>query len=148
VNSTVSGGEIGKRLAEDYGYQIELAAPHHIIAMTSVADYAEMLWGFADAIREIDANLPYKEYRFNCSGGIVCPEITPRAAFYAPKYPCKIEDCVGKIAAEAVTPYPPDVPLIVAGEKITSEKLEALNEYISNKTEILGLKDGFINVMR
>ena len=34
-----------------------------------------------------------------------------------------IENAAGYIAAEAVIPYPPGIPLIIRGEKITSESI-------------------------
>jgi arginine/lysine/ornithine decarboxylase len=33
---------------------------------------------------------------------------------------------VGRIAAEQVTPYPPGIPVLVPGERITAEVLEYL----------------------
>ena len=37
-----------------------------------------------------------------------------------------IEDAVGMIAAEMVIPYPPGIPLIMYGERITSEHKEQI----------------------
>jgi arginine/lysine/ornithine decarboxylase len=47
-----------------------------------------------------------------------------------------------------VTPYPPDIPLIAVGEKITRQKTDRLKEYIENGTEILGLYDGCVKVIQ
>jgi arginine/lysine/ornithine decarboxylase len=36
------------------------------------------------------------------------------------------EKAVGRIAAEQVTPYPPEIPVLVPGERITAQALEYL----------------------
>lgn len=42
----------------------------------------------------------------------------------------------GEIAAETITPYPPGVPVIVKGEKITETKLKMLQVIVSNKVNL------------
>ncbi len=149
INSDITGNEISDILKEKYGFQLELAAPHHIIAMTSIADFDEMLWSFADAIKEINDSLEYKEYgiEYTEKEDIICPDITPREAFYAKKKLCKLSEAEGETAAEAITPYPPDIPLIAVGERISSEKISRIEEYLENGTEVLGLYDGCVKVI-
>jgi arginine/lysine/ornithine decarboxylase len=147
INADITGSEISDILKEKYGFQLELAAPHHIIAMTSVADYDEMLWSFADAIKEINDTLEYKKYSMEYkTEDIICPDITPREAFYAKKKLCKLSEAEGEIAVEAVIPYPPDIPLIAVGECISGEKISRIEEYLKNGTEVLGLYDGCVKV--
>jgi lysine decarboxylase len=150
INADITGSELSEIFKEKYGFQLELAAPHHIIAMTSVSDFDEMLWSFADAVIEIDKTLEYKKYicDYTDEEDIICPDTTPREAFYADKKLCDLHEAEGKISAEAVTPYPPDIPLIVVGEKITRQKIDRLTEYIENGTEILGLYDGCVKVIQ
>jgi arginine/lysine/ornithine decarboxylase len=148
INADITGSEVSDILKEKYGFQLELAAPHHIIAMTSVADYDEMLWSFADAIKEINDSLEYKEYCIEYTEeDIICPNITPREAFYAKKKLCKLSEAEGETAAEAITPYPPDIPLVAVGECISGEKISRIEEYLKNGTEVLGLYDGCVKVI-
>ena len=39
-----------------------------------------------------------------------------------------MDDAIGRISAELVAPYPPGVPVLVPGEEVTSEALEALEQ--------------------
>jgi lysine decarboxylase len=39
-----------------------------------------------------------------------------------------LEESIGKIAAEPVIPYPPGIPLVLKGEKITLEHIEAIRQ--------------------
>ncbi|WP_298834129.1 aminotransferase class I/II-fold pyridoxal phosphate-dependent enzyme [uncultured Planococcus sp.] len=45
---------------------------------------------------------------------------------------------IGRIAAGMVIPYPPGIPLVVAGEKWTLAKVEELMNYIASDTQIQG----------
>lgn len=44
----------------------------------------------------------------------------PRDAFVGPKKSVKAGERVGRIAGEQVTPYPPGIPVLVAGERINA----------------------------
>jgi lysine decarboxylase len=56
------------------------------------------------------------------------PVITPREAFFAPHLTVEAEDAVGRVSAELVAPYPPGVPVLAPGERVTAEILAALRE--------------------
>ncbi|MBT2571541.1 aminotransferase class I/II-fold pyridoxal phosphate-dependent enzyme [Planococcus sp. ISL-110] len=45
---------------------------------------------------------------------------------------------IGRIAAGMVTPYPPGIPLMVAGEKWTLNKVEELMNYLASEAQIQG----------
>lgn len=51
---------------------------------------------------------------------------TPREAFFRPSRRVTIEDSWGRVAAEAVVPAPPGVPVIMPGERIDDRVLETL----------------------
>lgn len=50
----------------------------------------------------------------------------PRDAFFGPTDTVAIGEAAGRIAAEQVTPYPPGIPVVVPGERLTSPVLEYL----------------------
>jgi arginine decarboxylase len=45
----------------------------------------------------------------------------PRDAFFGSKRAVAPRDAIGEIAAEQVTPYPPGIPVIIPGERISAE---------------------------
>jgi hypothetical protein len=55
--------------------------------------------------------------------------LTPRQAFFAPRCQVPLTEAAGKVAAEAITPYPPGVPLICPGEVIDEPILECLDAW-------------------
>ena len=50
----------------------------------------------------------------------------PRDAFFAAKETITADQAVGRICAEQITPYPPGIPVIIPGERITAELLDYL----------------------
>lgn len=52
--------------------------------------------------------------------------LTPREAWLAPKRVLRVKDSLGKICGETISVYPPGIPLITAGEEITSYVLSYL----------------------
>jgi arginine decarboxylase len=54
------------------------------------------------------------------------PVRLPRDAFFGPTETVAVGAAAGRICAEQITPYPPGVPAIVPGERITAELLDYL----------------------
>src|SRR5437660_776995 len=50
----------------------------------------------------------------------------PRDAFFGPAESVPVEDSVGRIAAEQITPYPPGIPAVVPGERINRAVIDYL----------------------
>lgn len=60
------------------------------------------------------------------SGEYINPEVavSPQKAFYAEKKSLSIKDSVGCISGEFVMCYPPGIPILAPGERITKEIAE------------------------
>lgn len=54
------------------------------------------------------------------------PAMLPRDAFFAAKETVAADKAAGLICAEQITPYPPGIPVIIPGERITTELLDYL----------------------
>lgn len=59
-----------------------------------------------------------------------------------------IEESIGSICAENITPYPPGIPIIMMGEIMDKETLEILKYYKNNGIEIIGLYENQIKVTK
>lgn len=60
---------------------------------------------------------------------------------------CELGKCEGRVAKEAIIPYPPGIPLVCPGEKISLEAINIINEYVENKKSIIGIKNGEVQVV-
>jgi lysine decarboxylase len=52
--------------------------------------------------------------------------MSPAEAFYAPSERVRLESAAGRIAAEMLSPYPPGIPRVVPGQRITPAQVEFL----------------------
>jgi len=59
AGANISGPELASVLRDDYGFELEYSADNYALAMTSIADTADALTRFADALLVIDAGLKH-----------------------------------------------------------------------------------------
>jgi arginine decarboxylase len=52
--------------------------------------------------------------------------MAPREAFFAKHVPVSAQEAVGRVSAELVAPYPPGVPVLAPGERVTRGALDSL----------------------
>lgn len=72
----------------------------------------------------------------------------PRDAFFAAKETVNAGNAIGRIAAEQVTPYPPGIPVIVPGERITAELLQYLRSGLAAGMQLLDPADPTLLTIR
>lgn len=149
-DTDISSRQLYSRLLEDYHLQMEMAAGTYILAMTSVGDTEEGMRRLSAALKEIDAGCgPSKEGEADIERLCLLPpdvvynssdmaEIQDKALS---KRRVSYQEGIGRIAAEYAYLYPPGIPLIVPGEKITKEAADMLQWYYSMGFSIEGLKD-------
>jgi len=71
----------------------------------------------------------------------------PRFAFYADDEMLPLQDALNRISTRMVTPYPPGIPLLVPGQIITKEIINALQMYRNYGVEIHGMDNAMVKVM-
>lgn len=59
-----------------------------------------------------------------------------------------IDDAVGEVCAELLSPYPPGVPLVCPGELLTSEVIHILRNVLQSGGKITGASDESLNTIR
>lgn len=52
--------------------------------------------------------------------------MTPREAFYSKQKAIPLAQAVQRVSGEIITPYPPGIPVIMPGERISQETIELL----------------------
>jgi len=78
-----------------------------------------------ERLYECIKNMPMKEKRvYNIPFPVIPPMVyTPRDAFHHPTEVVEGKDTLGRIAAEMIGAYPPGVPMLVPGERITEDAM-------------------------
>ncbi len=93
--------------------------------------------------KESDATKYISDFKMSLSA----IKYRPRFAFYCDGIKIPLRDAVGKVSNTMVTPYPPGIPLLVPGQEITEDIINALGMYRDYSVEIHGLYDNLISVM-
>jgi lysine decarboxylase len=129
-NTGADGNLVEKDLL-DANIDVEMANRDLIIPMITFADTPELI---DDLINRIIASV--NKHRgaprqvATAAAFSIIPEVvvSPRDAFFSKQEVVKAEDAVGRVSAEMICPYPPGVPVLSPGERITQEALDALFE--------------------
>ena len=129
----LAGIEVYDLLRDEYDIQIEFGDLGNILAYLSIGDRPRDVERLVGALSEIrrryqksKAGLMRQEY--------IEPQVavSPQEAFYADKEMLPIDETKGRICSEFVMCYPPGIPILAPGEKIT-EQILAYIKYAKEK---------------
>ncbi len=129
----LAGIEVYDLLRDEYDIQIEFGDLGNILAYVSIGDRIRDIERLVSALSEI-------RRRFQKSKtGLMDHEyiepkvaVSPQDAFYSEKECLEIQNTVGRICSEFVMCYPPGIPILAPGERITSDILSYI-EYAKLK---------------
>jgi arginine decarboxylase len=144
--------------AADWLYEERRVAPeahdlHHLTFVIGVADdesTAERLVGamrdLSEAAPELaDGELP----RLPPVSGLVGDYVMgPREAYLGTTRRVALDEAVGEIAAEPVSPYPPGVPLLVPGQRVHEGHVEFLRIGLAAGMVVKGVSDPSLEQLR
>lgn len=147
-------GEVlnGKRFQEmlrSYHLEMEMASGSYVIAMTGPGDTQEGMDRLVQAVMEIDKNILCEELSGNDEDHTIkniSYEMIPLEQAYSSFEAGRMEgesvkwnEASGRISLEYVYLYPPGIPMIVPGERITSTIVQKMVKYKEMGFSIEGL---------
>ena len=121
-NTGLAGIEVYDLLRDEYGIQIEFGDIGNILAIVTAGDRALEIERLISALSEIK-----RLYGGDPTGMLqseyLAPDVAlpPQQAFYADKKAVPLEQSVGEICSEFVMCYPPGIPILAPGERITAD---------------------------
>lgn len=141
-----------KRLRNRYSIEMEMADTEYINGFMTVADQAadlRFLFQSVDDIIRREGSSTIVETAIH-TRMTVTPKIIMniRSAFYAGKIALSLKFAAGEISGDYIIPYPPGIPLICPGEKITEELIEIIGNLDKAGIELIGLDNGCIKVIK
>ncbi|MDR1905963.1 MAG: aminotransferase class I/II-fold pyridoxal phosphate-dependent enzyme, partial [Clostridiales bacterium] len=121
----LAGIEVYDILRDDYEIQIEFGDLSNVLAYISVGDRKRDVERLVSAL--LDIKRRYQKPRAalkKCE--YVNPEVvcSPQEAFYGKKRPVDLSESAGLICGEFVMCYPPGIPIIAPGERMTKDIVE------------------------
>ncbi|NLM09828.1 MAG: aminotransferase class I/II-fold pyridoxal phosphate-dependent enzyme [Clostridiaceae bacterium] len=133
----LAGVEVYDILRDDYGIQVEFGDLGNILAIVSAGDRAMEIERLISALYEIK-RLYAKEPAGMYDHNYINPDLiyTPQKAFYSNKKTMPLKNSKGKISGEFVMAYPPGIPVLAPGERITEEIIDYI-AYAKDKGSLL-----------
>jgi lysine decarboxylase len=129
LSGTGADGNAVERDLLAAGLPVESADRDVIVAIVSLADTAETLKALTDLVEPVAA-------------------LPPRQAFFAATQTVPLAEAVGRTCAELVAPYPPGIPVLAPGERMTAETLAALDQVRSAGVRIAYAADPSLETLR
>lgn len=147
-DTSMSGQELFNCLRDEYDLELEMSEISYVIAMTSVCDTAEGFDRLYHALYEIDQKLSERKNTEDFFGVFNNQMVmVPERAFREQKTAVDISEAEGRIGADFIFLYPPGIPLVVPGERISQDVLDQIIRYQSNKMKVEGVSENKINVL-
>ena len=121
----LTGIEVYDLLRDEYDIQIEFGDIGNILAYISIGDRIRDIERLVGALADIK-RLYERDGSDLVSGEYIQPDVvmSPQTAFYANKESVPIRQTDGMICAEFVMCYPPGIPILAPGERITKEIID------------------------
>ncbi len=121
----LAGIEVYDLLRDEYNIQIEFGDIGNLLAIISVGDRYPMIERLVSALSEIRRHYE-KDKQGLFDHEYINPRVTmtPQEAFYADKHQIPIGESADQICSEFVMCYPPGIPILAPGERITPEILQ------------------------
>ncbi|HYX77811.1 MAG TPA: hypothetical protein VE727_00490, partial [Solirubrobacterales bacterium] len=75
-------------------------------------------------------------------------EMPPREAFLGPQEVVAFPEAVGRLAAESLAAYPPGVPNVLPGERLSQETVDYIREVVEHGGWVRGAVDRSLQTIR
>lgn len=141
----LAGIEVYDLLRDEYDIQIEFGDLGNILAYISIGDREREVERLVSAMSEIKRVHSKSKMDFTVPEYISpVVEMSPNIAFYADKESVLIEEAKDRICSEFVMCYPPGIPILAPGERITDEILEYIKCAKEMGCSMTGTEDPYI----
>jgi lysine decarboxylase len=140
-----TGFELAAALRSAHDAHVELATHATLVLVLGIAEPAEPLqrfgYDFAQLVRRMQR--PGEAAAVVRSPGSLTNEVVvaPRDAFLGDAETVAVRDAVGRVSAEAIAGYPPGIPALLPGERITGEVVAYLRELREAGARLHGASD-------
>ncbi|MDR0985310.1 MAG: aminotransferase class I/II-fold pyridoxal phosphate-dependent enzyme [Endomicrobium sp.] len=146
----LSGYEIENILSNKYNIQLDYADMFNLIAILGEGTIKKDLEIFVRTLKDISKKYPGLQKNWTLKIPSLATEMVmkPREVFLSDKIKkISLKKAVGHVAAQVLTPYPPGIPIIIPGERITKEICEYLLE-IASKKRVSGQESDMLSTIK
>jgi lysine decarboxylase len=142
----MSGHTVAGRVRDAFGINVELTTGAGFLLVHGFDEPPALTERCAEALRAVVADAgplpPPADVRPPDTPPTPGERVlTPREAFLAPLRRVDAPDAVGEVSAELIAGYPPGIPTLVPGERITAAAIEHLASLFDGGVRLHGASD-------
>ena len=152
--TAASGYELARLLREQDDVNVELAGENVLVAVFGMGEDAgasaeRLLAAMRRAVATVAARPREAAARAFAPpptwGELV---MTPREAFLGPQEIVPAREAVGRVAAESLAAYPPGIPNVLPGERLSAETLDYIEQTLAHGGSLRGASDHELRTLR
>ena len=146
----LTGEELSRILRERYHIQMEMSGPDYVVGIAGIADSEEGFGRLEEALHELDQDMDEKiPVGVNTADKVSAKSnalprlkavLTIGEAAEAEGACRPLAACEGAVADNYVYLYPPGIPVLAPGERMTEELLKCIEEWLEAGYEVHGLE--------
>ena len=142
----LTGIEVYDLLRDEYDIQIEFGDIGNILAYISIGDRIQDIERLVGALADIK-RLYSRDGKDLIAGEYIQPELvlSPQEAFYSERKSLTLGESVGQVCGEFVMCYPPGIPILAPGERITREIVDYIQFAKERGCSLQGTEDPEVN---
>ena len=142
----LTGIEVYDLLRDEYDIQIEFGDIGNILAYISIGDRIQDIERLVGALADIK-RLYSRDGKDLIAGEYIQPELvlSPQEAFYSNRRSLTLDESIGQVCGEFVMCYPPGIPILAPGERITREIVDYIQFAKERGCSLQGTEDPEVN---
>ncbi|MDR2436693.1 MAG: hypothetical protein LBD17_01285, partial [Endomicrobium sp.] len=147
----LSGYEIESILAKEYNIQLDYADLFNLVAIPGDGTLKADIEAFVKALENVSRKYRGKQKNWILKIPSLATEMVmkPRDVFLSNSITkVSLSKSVGHIAAQTLTPYPPGIPVVIPGERITQEICDYLMDTASKGIRISGQENAKLRMVK
>lgn len=139
----LTGYEAETILRKKHQLAFELSDYHNLLAVVSLGDNENTVGRLIAGIADLAEQCGSKQYAEKAIRLPATPEMVtlPREAFYSDAKAIDLNCAAGEVSAEMVMAYPPGIPIVCPGERITPEIIDHIQDLKAGRARLQGPED-------
>lgn len=148
----MSGFQVYYEIRKNYNIQLELAETYLVLAILAVGSTKDDVDRLIYALQDMSNKYYQKGKRHRVpilNFDYADIAISPREAYFSSYQTIPISSSEGEISCESVMIYPPGIPILIPGERISKNVIDIYRYYVRAKGTIMSdSPKGFIKVVK
>ncbi|HVQ59095.1 MAG TPA: aminotransferase class V-fold PLP-dependent enzyme [Solirubrobacterales bacterium] len=151
--TSTTGYQLAKTLFHDFGMDLELNSENVVVALFGVGEPAEqtgarLVTALREAVDQLEAEPSKPQTKLAPPPPWGELAMTPREAFLGAQEVIPFDSAAGRISAEGLAAYPPGIPNVLPGERLTAETLDYIRESVAHGGYVRGSSDRELKTLR